>query len=253
LINLFSSEFSYGRLIKSLFVLSLLGLAACSPDSAEEPAKEPAMAAPDETVVENAVENATENLVEPAADTRDPKWRQQLTEPELMTFEADKTYFWDLQTNKGDMRFRLYHKTAPMHATSTIYLTELGFYDNLIFHRVIPGFMAQGGDPTGTGSGDPGYRYEGEFDGNLSHDKPGMLSMANAGPGTDGSQFFITFVATPFLNGKHTLFGELVSGMETLKTLEALGSRSGATQERLEILTAVITKESQPAPMAQPH
>ena len=169
-------------------------------------------------------------------------WRQHLTQPLLMTFEADTDYYWNLTTNLGEMRFRLFHATAPMHVTSTIYLTEQGFYDDLIFHRVIPGFMAQGGDPAGNGSGNPGYQYAGEFDGNLSHDRPGLLSMANAGPGTDGSQFFITFVATPFLDGKHTLFGELVSGMDTLRKLEAQGSRNGPPLTKLEIIKAVIQK-----------
>jgi peptidylprolyl isomerase len=248
LTNLFSchlpySHVSYKSLARSLFVVSLFGLAACSPEPPKEPVAEPAQDSAMTPAAENTAETLTETMVEPTAETRDPKWREQLTKPTLMTFEADKSYFWDLKTNMGDMRFRLFHETAPMHATSTIYLTEIGFYDDLTFHRVIPGFMAQGGDPTGTGSGDPGYRYDGEFAGNLSHDRPGLLSMANAGPGTDGSQFFITFVATPFLDSKHTLFGELVSGMDTLKTLEGRGSRSGATQERLEIMTASISKE----------
>ena len=122
------------------------------------------------------------------------------------------------------MEIKLFPKVAPMHVTSTIYLTRMGFYDGVVFHRVIQGFMAQGGDPTGTGSGGPGYKYDGEFapDG-PKHDKAGMLSMAHAGPGTDGSQFFITFGPTPHLNNVHTVFGEVVKGMDTLKKLEAVG------------------------------
>jgi cyclophilin family peptidyl-prolyl cis-trans isomerase len=247
------------NLLKSLFILSLASLAACSPEpsapvdtknkadtqsgdlgtAAEAPAITDDATA---NVIENVIENVAENVTE-TTESRPADWRQHLSKPDLMRFEDGKTYYWDMKTNKGDMRFRLFHETAPMHTTSTIYLTNQGFYDNLTFHRVIPGFMAQGGDPTGTGAGDPGYRYEGEFAGNLSHDKPGLLSMANAGPGTDGSQFFITFVPTPFLNGKHTLFGELVSGMDTLKALEAKGSRAGTTMERLEIASATITVE----------
>lgn len=176
----------------------------------------------------------------PMVDKTDPDWKLKVTEPEMMSFEAGKTYFWLLETNHGLMTFELFHEASPMHVTSTIYLTELGFYDDIIFHRVIPGFMAQGGDPTGTGRGGPAYKYDGEFASGLSHTKPGLLSMANAGPGTDGSQFFITFVPTPFLDGKHTIFGELTEGMDVLKALEARGSRSGTTSEELKILSAKI-------------
>lgn len=183
---------------------------------------------------------APEASVVPGIDKTDPDWKLKVTEPEMMSFEAGKTYFWLLETNHGLMTFELFHDASPMHVTSTIYLTELGFYDDIIFHRVIPGFMAQGGDPTGTGRGGPAYKYDGEFAAGLSHTSPGLLSMANAGPGTDGSQFFITFVPTPFLDGKHTIFGELTEGLDVLKALEARGSRSGATSEELKILSAKI-------------
>ena len=176
-------------------------------------------------------------------DRSNPDWKQNLALPAMFSFEAGKTYYWDLVTNKGTMSFRLYHENAPMHASSTKFLTDAGFYDDVVFHRIIPGFMAQGGDPTGTGRGGPGYRYEGEFDGITSHDKPGLLSMANAGPGTDGSQFFITFVPTQYLDGKHTIFGEIVSGEETLAMLEAAGSRSGQTSEQVKIERAIIRVE----------
>jgi cyclophilin family peptidyl-prolyl cis-trans isomerase len=115
-----------------------------------------------------------------------------------------------------------------MHVTNFIYLARLGFYDGLKFHRVITGFMAQGGCPLGNGSGNPGYGFGGEFSPGVKHDTPGLLSMANAGPGTDGSQFFLTFVPTPWLDGKHTIFGRVTEGLEVLKALEAAGSRSGA-------------------------
>lgn len=131
-----------------------------------------------------------------------------------------------------------------MHATSTIYLTRLGFYNDLTFHRVIPGFMAQGGDPLGNGRGNPGYKYQGEFDDTAVHDKAGILSMANSGPGTDGSQFFITFTATPFLNNRHTVFGQVVKGLEdTLPAIEKLGQRSGKTSTEVKIITATIRVE----------
>ena len=149
-----------------------------------------------------------------------------------------------MATNKGDIRIRLLPQVAPMHVSSFIYLTELGFYDGLSFHRVIPNFMAQGGDPLGTGTGGPGYKYGGEFDPNVKHDRPYLLSMANAGPGTDGSQFFLTFVATPWLDGKHTIYGEIVEGQDTMKKLEALGSRSGKTAEPLHMEKVTIETKS---------
>jgi cyclophilin family peptidyl-prolyl cis-trans isomerase len=132
---------------------------------------------------------------------------------------------------------------APMHVSSTIYLARLGFYDGVIFHRVITGFMAQGGDPLGQGTGGPGYNYDGEFSNSARHDRPGLLSMANAGPGTDGSQFFLTFVATPHLDDKHTIFGEVVEGMETVQELEKRGSNSGSTSEDLLMNTSTISVE----------
>ncbi|HEB91739.1 MAG TPA: peptidylprolyl isomerase, partial [Deltaproteobacteria bacterium] len=130
-----------------------------------------------------------------------------------------------LDTNVGEIRFRLLPEVAPMHVSSTIYLTRLGFYDKLLFHRVIKGFMAQGGDPLGNGRGGPGYRFAGEFDDTAVHDAPGILSMANSGPGTDGSQFFITFRATPSLNNRHTVYGKAESqeSLETIRKMEALG------------------------------
>jgi cyclophilin family peptidyl-prolyl cis-trans isomerase len=179
-----------------------------------------------------------------AIDKSNPNWKQQLGKPEVMNFKPGEKYFWKMETNMGNMSFLLFHDLTPMHVSSTIYLTELGFYDGVLFHRVIPGFMAQGGDPAGTGRGGPGYKYDGEFPAGLSHDRAGLLSMANAGPGTDGSQFFITFVPTQYLDGKHTIFGELVDGMETLKALEERGSNSGRTVEELKIIKATIRRES---------
>ena len=136
-------------------------------------------------------------------------------------------------------------------------------YKGSSFHRVISGFMAQGGDPTGSGRGGPGYTYSGEFDPKVKHDRPGLLSMANAGPNTDGSQFFITFMPTPHLDGRHTVFGEVVRveegtenetkdkgagkdkgvSMETVKILQTFGSRSGKTSEKRSIVKATIRVE----------
>lgn len=170
-------------------------------------------------------------------------WKTQLPKPAPAEFDASKTYYWVLDTNVGPLKLKLLPEDAPMHVTSTVYLTQLGFYDDVVFHRVINGFMAQGGDPLGRGTGGPGYQYDGEFGGSARHDKPGILSMANAGPGTDGSQFFITFVPTPHLDGKHTIFGEVVDGTDVLEALEAAGSRSGRTSKPLMIEKATIVVE----------
>jgi len=162
-------------------------------------------------------------------DKSKPNWKTTLPKPAVATFDPAKTYYVHMGTSKGPITIKFLPKIAPMHVTNFIYLTRLGFYDGLSFHRVIPGFMAQGGDPIGNGTGGPGYQFGSEFDANVKHDGPGKLSMANAGEGTDGSQFFLTFVATPWLNGKHTLFGEVVEGMETLKALEKSGSPGAGT------------------------
>jgi len=170
-------------------------------------------------------------------------WKTNLSKPPQISFEANKKYYWDLQTNQGNMAIELMPQAAPMHVSSTLFLTHLGFYDDIIFHRVIDGFMAQGGDPLGIGSGGPGYEYGGEFEAQVKHDKAGILSMANRGPNTDGSQFFITFRATPHLNGRHTVFGQLVAGMDVLKKIEQLGTRSGRTKEEIKIIKASIRIE----------
>ena len=118
--------------------------------------------------------------------------------------------FVSIETNRGVIRLRLFAEQTPMTVANFVNLAVRGFYDDLKFHRVIDDFMIQGGCPQGTGTGSPGYRFEDEFVGDLRHDRPGILSMANAGPNTNGSQFFITHVATPWLDGRHTVFGEVV-------------------------------------------
>ena len=182
-------------------------------------------------------------IEEQAIDTSQPGWKLRLAQPPLQDFDPDTRYVWELETDHGVIAIRLMPDVAPMHASSTIYLTRLGFYDDTTFHRVIPGFMAQGGDPQGNGSGGPGYAYDGEFDDSVKHDRAGLLSMANRGPGTDGSQFFITFAATPWLDGRHTIFGEVVSGTEALAELEKQGSSGGRTRSKLELRKATVRTE----------
>src|SRR5512136_754441 len=133
-----------------------------------------------------------------------------------MAIDPKKKYKATFKTEKGDFVIELYADKAPKTVNNFVFLARDGFYDNTTFHRVIKDFMAQGGDPTATGTGGPGYRFADEFDPSLRHDGPGVLSMANAGPGTNGSQFFITFGPTPHLDNKHTVFGKVVEGMDVV-------------------------------------
>ena len=127
-----------------------------------------------------------------------------------------------IETTKGTIVIELYKDEAPKTVANFIKLAKQGFYNGIIFHRVIPGFMVQTGDPTGTGMGGPGYTFEDEFSPTLTHDGPGVVSMANAGPNTNGSQFFITLAATPWLNGKHTIFGRVVEGQVVVEQIVAV-------------------------------
>ncbi len=119
-----------------------------------------------------------------------------------------------IQTAKGDIKLTLFPDKAPLTVLNFVNLSKRGYYNGLTFHRVIPNFMIQGGCPFGTGRGGPGYQFKDEFSADLKHSKPGILSMANAGPNTNGSQFFITHVPTPWLDGKHAIFGEVVSAKD---------------------------------------
>jgi cyclophilin family peptidyl-prolyl cis-trans isomerase len=143
------------------------------------------------------------------------KWS---TPPE-MTIDPKKKYSATISTDKGDMVLELFADKTPKTVNNFVFLAREGFYDGTIFHRVIADFMVQGGDPTGTGTGGPGYRFADEFHPSLKHNKPGILSMANAGPGTNGSQFFITHVPTNWLDGKHSVFGQITSGMDVLMSI----------------------------------
>lgn len=133
---------------------------------------------------------------------------------------AEEKLFAVMSTSRGDIRLELFPDKAPLTVANFVNLTERGFYNGLKFHRVIPNFMIQGGDPSGNGTGGPGYRFKDEFSSALHHDGPGYLSMANAGPGTNGSQFFITHVETPWLDGKHTIFGHVVTGQDVVNKVQ---------------------------------
>ncbi len=136
-----------------------------------------------------------------------------------------------VKTSKGDIAGTLFATKAPITVANYLNLAQRGYYNGLTFHRVIPDFMIQGGDPTGTGRGGPGYTFEDEVRTGLKHDKPGIFSMANAGPGANGSQFFVTHVVTPWLDGKHTVFGEVTKGQDVV-----LAIRQGDSISTIEIL-----------------
>ena len=204
-------------------------LAGCESGSAPAPAPDSAITAIDAFIAQQKI------------DKTQPGWKTGLPQPPKLTFDPKRKYYWILQTGKGRLKVELMPANAPMHASSTIYLARLGFYDGLKFHRIIPGFMAQGGCPIGTGKGNPGYQYSGEFiDKSLKHSLPGLLSMANAGPGTDGSQFFLTFVPTPWLNDNHTIFGKLVEGFQPLTFIQNAGSQGGTPTEEILINKSFI-------------
>jgi cyclophilin family peptidyl-prolyl cis-trans isomerase len=220
-------------LMTAVLALAIAGVAAAATDP------KPAKPTPPK---DSAMQQIDAMIAKAKVDTKGAGWRTHLPKPEVATFDSSHTYFARMVTNKGTIVIKFMPEIAPMHVTNFIYLTRLGFYDGLAFHRVIPNFMAQGGCPLGTGTGGPGYGFGGEFSPNVKHDHPGMLSMANTGmPNTDGSQFFLTFVPTPWLDGKHTVFGEVTEGMDVMKRLEAAGtSPAGKTTEPLKMEKVTI-------------
>jgi peptidyl-prolyl cis-trans isomerase B (cyclophilin B) len=145
---------------------------------------------------------------------------KQYSAPPPMSIDPAKNYSATLETSRGTIVVDLFAKDAPKTVNNFVFLAREGFYDGTVFHRVIANFMIQGGDPTGTGTGGPGYRFEDETKGNPNKHQKGSLSMANAGPNTNGSQFFITHVVTDWLNGKHTVFGKVRSGQEIVDSVK---------------------------------
>ena len=154
-----------------------------------------------------------------------------------MTIDPAKFYYATLKTDKGDIKVQLFADRAPETVNNFVYLAREGFYNDTTFHRVIEGFMAQGGDPTGTGAGGPGYQFGDEIWPGAAFDRPGLLAMANAGPGTNGSQFFLTFGPTEWLNGQHTIFGEIVEGMDVLDKITRVEPGSGQTGDKIYTVT----------------
>ena len=145
--------------------------------------------------------------------------KRQFTECPAITIDTSKQYFATLHTEKGDIVIQLFADKSPLAVNSFVFLAEQGWFDDITFHRVLPGFVAQTGDPSGTGQGNPGYIFNNEYDATLLYDEAGLAGMANSGPDTNGSQFFITYGPAPQLNGKYTIFGKVLTGMEVLESL----------------------------------
>jgi cyclophilin family peptidyl-prolyl cis-trans isomerase len=171
--------------------------------------------------------------------------------PPPMTIDPETYYYATLVTEKGDVRVQLFADRAPMTVNNFVFLAREGYYDNTTFHRVLDDFMAQAGDPSGTGAGGPGYQFRDEFYPGLVFDKPGQLAMANAGPGTNGSQFFITFIPTDWLTNRHTIFGEVLEGFEVL---DALTRRDPQVNPGFDgdILLTVLIEEGGESELATP-
>lgn len=207
------------------FALLFVLLVACAPAKVAEKDLNASLEAVEKEVVEA---EKTEAKVAEAENVS--------AEVEKLEVE-DMNTIVELETSMGTMKIKLYDDKAPKTVKNFKDLVEKGFYDGTIFHRVIKNFMIQGGDPTGTGTGGPGYKIQDEFGAGLKHDKKGILSMANAGPNTGGSQFFITLVPTPWLDGKHAIFGELIEGVDVL---DKIGSTPTGTNDKPKTEVKII-------------
>lgn len=190
----------------------------------------------------------------PAAAPKNLQWPA----PPPMTIDPTKIYLATFKTAKGDIKVQLFADKAPITVNNFVFLAREGYYDNTTFHRVLQDFMAQGGDPTGTGSGGPGYQFEDEFHPDLTFSEAGLLAMANAGPGTNGSQFFITFVPTPHLNFAHTIFGKVVEGQAVALALTLRDPGANPTTPGDTLLTVSIEEIAQsllpePTPTPEPN
>ena len=249
-----------------IVALAAIALTACS--GVVTPAPEEAAPAAADAAADTAAAAATAEPAEEAASAAptlsgdrplaafEPVDRNNyFSEAPEMTIDPSKYYYATIKTEKGDIKVQLFADRAPATVNNFVFLANQGFYDDTTFHRVIDGFMAQAGDPTGTGAGGPGYQFADEFAPGVSFDRPGLLAMANAGPGTNGSQFFITFAPTPWLDGGHTIFGEVIEGDDVLSQITLRDPQGGATEPG-DLIKSITIEESDsstlPTPTALP-
>ncbi|MED5568942.1 MAG: peptidylprolyl isomerase [Chloroflexota bacterium] len=217
----------FSALVTTIFFI------ACSLPAVPEPTQAPAL-----QPTARPANSAASNQREPSG----AKIKKYAAFPQ-MTIDPSAGYTANIKTNKGNILIELFPASAPKTVNNFVFLANDGFYDGVIFHRVIPNFMIQGGDPTGTGTSGPGYKFEDEIDNTLEFDKPGILAMANAGPGTNGSQFFITTAATPHLKGNHTIFGKVLEGQDVASAISTVPSGPGNRPTQPIVIQGVeITK-----------
>ncbi len=236
----------------SLGITGSLFFAACTPlPTAEAPAETAIPAAAEDASATpspeaEAAESAAEvpppaELAEGAASELEPNARADMySAPPEMTIDPSKYYYATFKTQRGDIKVQLFADRAPITVNNFVFLAREGFYNDTVFHRVLEDFMVQGGDPTGTGMGGPGYTFQDEFDESLVFDRPGLLAMANSGPATNGSQFFITFVPTDWLNSRHTIFGEVVEGIDVLNQITRIDPSVGSATPPDTLYTVLI-------------
>jgi peptidylprolyl isomerase/peptidyl-prolyl cis-trans isomerase B (cyclophilin B) len=223
-------------------ILLVALVAGCGPDAepTEAPAEE-ARPTPTSAVLDPEEEEPGDDLPEGPA-SREGEYDA----PPEMQIDTEMNYVATLVTEKGDIVVELFDDRVPETVNNFVFLAREGFYDNTTFHRVLPDFMAQGGDPTGTGMGGPGYTFEDEFHPELSHDRVGTLSMANSGPNTNGSQFFITYGPTTWLDDRHTVFGRVIDGLDVLPSLSPRDPQQGPAGPGDLIETVTITETDEP-------
>lgn len=213
-------------------ILALLALMACvlqTPGAEETPEPEtPAEATATTIATDSTPPAATATTVPtPTAGSGSGGARRQYSAPPSIILDPEADYVADFRTNQGNFRVKLFSTQTPVTVNNFVFLAQQGFYDGLTFHRVIENFMIQGGDPTGTGGGGPGYQFQDEIVPGLVFDAAGKLAMANAGPGTNGSQFFITVAQTNWLNGNHTIFGEVTEGQSVVTAISRVATGRG--------------------------
>lgn len=240
------SRVAPARLVTFL-VLCMLVTAACNGSSQPtEISEESTAVSAEPTVIAAEPTTVSEEPVAGQAAALEPAARNGMYDaaPD-MTIDPDRQYHALFNTEQGQIRVRLFADSAPVTVNNFVFLARDGFYNGTYFHRVLADFMAQGGDPSGSGAGGPGYQFQDEFESGLQFDRAGLLAMANAGPNTNGSQFFITFTATPWLDGNHTIFGEVVEGMDVLFSLSLRDPMAaGASEFPGELLESVEIEEA---------
>jgi len=246
---------STGPLI-GLLLGGLLGLAACgadasSGDAAEQaaPATRPAAGAEATGDIQTSELGTQMAAIDVSMPTEPAARDGFFAEPPPQVLVDGRIYYAVIRTGRGDIVVQLFADRTPITVNNFVYLSLTGYYDGTVFHRVLEDFMAQAGDPTGTGRGGPGYRFQDEFVGNLAFDRPYLLAMANAGPATNGSQFFITFVPTPHLNQRHTIFGEVVAGQAAV---DGITRRDPQTGGPADVLDAIEVYEGGDSILAAP-